>query len=120
FFPFTVMGIDRLLTDESPYVIINGERFHYGREPIHGQFLVEHHADPRAYWCFDEQADMLAFVANLPESALRFLDNPRRSHASGEARLAAYLDRQKYLRDLLRYWQTERSAMYVPLHGRND
>jgi hypothetical protein len=63
------MGIDKSLSDSYPSVIINGQKYHYGREPQYGQYLVENAHYAKDYWCFDEKEDLQAFLINLPESA---------------------------------------------------
>ena len=65
------MGIDKALTDDFPSVVINGVRYHYGRELAYGQYLVENAEYAKDYWCFDTREDLLAFLVNLPESADR-------------------------------------------------
>ncbi len=63
------MGIDKSLSDRYPSVIINGRKYHYGRDPEYGQYLVENARYAKDYWCFDEKEDLQAFLINLPESA---------------------------------------------------
>ena len=63
------MGIDKSLDDRWPSLIINGRKYHYGREPKYGQYLVENAAYAKDYWAFDEKKDLEAFLINLPESA---------------------------------------------------
>jgi hypothetical protein len=63
------MGIDKSLSDDYPSVIVNGRKYHYGREPHHGQYLVENATYAKDYWCFDQKEDLQAFLINLPESA---------------------------------------------------
>lgn len=65
------MGIDKSLHDDYPKVVINGTKYHFGRELKYGQYLVEHTRVAKDYWCFDRRDDMLAFLVNLPESADR-------------------------------------------------
>ncbi len=67
------MGIDKSLSDRYPSVIINGGKYHYGRETSYGQYLVENANYAKDYWCFDEKQDLQAFLINLPESADRNL-----------------------------------------------
>lgn len=66
----TFMGIDRSLADDFPTVEIDGELYHYGREPFYGQYLVENHDYAKDYWVFDTRDDLIAFLVNLPESTL--------------------------------------------------
>lgn len=64
------MGIDKSLSDEYPSVIINGVKYHYGRDP-EGHYLVEN-ANPfcaKDYWWFERKEDLVSFLENLPESA---------------------------------------------------
>jgi len=63
------VGIDKSLSDRYPSVIINGQKYHYGREPKHGQYLVENASYAKDNWCFDEKEDLQAFLINLPDSA---------------------------------------------------
>jgi hypothetical protein len=63
------MGIDPSLTDDHPSIIINGRKFHYGREPHYGQYLVENANYAKDYWVFNAKEDLEAFLINLPESA---------------------------------------------------
>jgi len=65
------MGIDKSLTDDFPSVVINDTRYHYGRENVHGQYLVENAEYAKDYWCFNKKKDLLAFLVNLPETADR-------------------------------------------------
>lgn len=65
------MGIDKSLSDNYPSVIINRMKYHYGREPTYGQYLVEHETVAKDYWCFDQKDDLVAFLVSLPESADR-------------------------------------------------
>ena len=65
------MGIDKSLSDKYPSVIINGVRYHYGREPEYGQYLVENANYAKDYWCFDREDDLVAFLAGLPETGER-------------------------------------------------
>ena len=69
YFPQWIMGIDKSLTDDFPSVDINGVTYHYGRESVHGQYLVENAEYAKDYWCFDTAEDLRAFLENLPESA---------------------------------------------------
>jgi hypothetical protein len=63
------MGIDKSLSDLNPSIIINGREYHYGKEQAYGEYLVEHSNNAKDYWCFKEEADLRAFLINLPESA---------------------------------------------------
>jgi hypothetical protein len=65
------MGIDKRLSDNYPSVIINRVRYHYGREPEFGQYLVENAFVAKDYLCFKTKEDLVAFLVNLPESAER-------------------------------------------------
>lgn len=65
------MGIDKSLSDDYPSVIIGGTRYHYGRDPAHGYYLVENAAVAKDYWWFTEKEDLVAFLVNLPETADR-------------------------------------------------
>ena len=67
------MGIDKSLDDRYPSVIINGSRYHYGREGTYGQYLVEHESYAKDCWAFKEKEDLQAFLINLPKSADRNL-----------------------------------------------
>jgi hypothetical protein len=67
------MGIDKSLCDRYPSIIINGSRYHYGREEKYGEYLVEHESIAKDYWVFKEKEDLQAFLVNLPESADRNL-----------------------------------------------
>jgi hypothetical protein len=58
FFLMHAMGIDRSLSDAFPSVKIDGERYHYGQDPVTGQYLVEHHEYAKWYWCFDTRDEM--------------------------------------------------------------
>lgn len=63
------MGIDKSLNDRWPSILINGRKYHFGREPHYGQYLVENAAYAKDYWVFDDRKDLEAFLINLPESA---------------------------------------------------
>jgi hypothetical protein len=63
------MGIDKSLGDNHPSVIIDGTKYHYGREPVYGQYLVENANVAKDYWCFQTRKDLVAFLVNLPKSA---------------------------------------------------
>jgi hypothetical protein len=63
------MGKDKSLTDDFPSVMIGGEKYHYGKETIYGQYLVEHFEDGKRAWGFDIEEDLIAFLVMLPESA---------------------------------------------------
>jgi hypothetical protein len=65
------MGIDKSLSDNFPSVIIGGTRYHYGRRPGSGEYLVENADYAKDYWCFKSEDDLVAFLVNLPESADR-------------------------------------------------
>jgi uncharacterized protein YggL (DUF469 family) len=64
------MSPDPALHDGYPFVIIDREKFYYGKDPEYGKYIVAHEYDGKRYWYFedDEQA-MLDFLENLPESA---------------------------------------------------
>jgi hypothetical protein len=67
------MGIDKSLSDDYPSIIIFGTKYHYGRQPGYGEYLVEN-ADPgcaKDYWCFKREDDLIAFLVNLPETAVQ-------------------------------------------------
>lgn len=101
------MGIDKSLSDQYPSVIINGRKYHYGREPEHGQYLVENASYAKDYWCFDEKQDLRAFLTNLPESADRGLRrrlHPDWGDVTPEQR-NAYFDQDKLL---FRAWADEK------------
>jgi hypothetical protein len=63
------MGIDKSLDDRWPSLIINGRKYHYGREPNYRQYLVENANYAKDYWVFDDRKDLEAFLINLPGSA---------------------------------------------------
>jgi antirestriction protein ArdC len=65
------MGIDKSLCDDYPSIIINGTKYHFGRELTDSQYLVENAEYAKDYWCFDHKEDLLAFLVNLPDSANR-------------------------------------------------
>ena len=85
------MGIDFSLTDSHPAVIINDEKYHYGKSPEFDEYLVESAAYEKDYWCFKTEKDLVAFLINLPESAERnriFAKYPDWSEVSHEQRTA--------------------------------
>jgi hypothetical protein len=61
--------MDMFLSDEFPSVVINGRRYHYGREDTCGKFLVQNLESETDFWCFDDEMDMVLFLVNVPESA---------------------------------------------------
>lgn len=63
------MGKDPSLSSHHPSIIIHGQKYHYGREPEYGQYLVENATYAKDYWVFDAREDLEAFLVNLPESA---------------------------------------------------
>src|SRR4051794_9357122 len=65
------MGRDKSLSDDYPSVIINRVRYHYGRDPEEGIYLVENAFIAKDYWWFKRKEDMVAFLVCLPESADR-------------------------------------------------
>jgi hypothetical protein len=109
------MGIDKSLTDDFPSVLINGVRYHYGRELTYGQYLVENAEYAKDYWCFAAKEDLLAFLVNLPESADReaFLaSRPDWHEVSHEQRLAYMAERDAKLRTLMEEKQQAGTAAY--------
>jgi hypothetical protein len=93
------MGIDKSLSDNYPSVIFDGMQFHYGREPTYGRYLVEHVTNAEACWCFDHKDDLVAFLLNLPWSAIRDrvqMAHPNWNHASAERR-AQYIEEDRAL-----------------------
>ena len=93
------MGIDKSLSDAYPSVIINGSRYHYGREKTDGEYLVEHESIAKDYWDFKEKEDLQAFLINLPESAdrnLRLKLHPDWRDVTPEQR-DAYFEQDKLL-----------------------
>jgi hypothetical protein len=97
------MGIDRSLTDEFPSVVINGTKYHYGREPDFGRYLVENAEYAKDYWSFSRKEDLLAFLINLPESADRdwiIRRHPDWHDVTHEQRGVFLEEHQEYLRDL--------------------
>jgi len=65
------MGRDKSLTDDFPSVDIDGRRYHYGRETVYGQYLVESAMNAKDYWAFETKEDLEAFLILLPGSAAR-------------------------------------------------
>src|SRR5436305_853247 len=65
------MGRDKSLSDENQSVIINRVRYHYGRDPVEGIYLVENAFIAKDYWWFKAKEDFHAFMVNLPKSADR-------------------------------------------------
>lgn len=96
------MGIDKSLTDDFPTVLINGTDYHYGREPVYGQYLVENTEYAKDYWCFDLKEDLLAFLVNLPESADPELI--RRRHPDWHEVTSE--DRERYMEEHRKYLRT--------------
>jgi hypothetical protein len=101
------MGIDKTLSDAYPSIIINGRKYHYGKDEVYGEFLVEHASYAKDYWSFNEEVDLRAFLTNLPESADRNLR--RRLHpdwleVTPEQR-DAYFEQDKLL---FRAWAEEK------------
>jgi hypothetical protein len=94
------MGIDKSLSDRYPSVIINGSKYHYGRDKASGEYLVEHESIALdTPWAFKEKEDLQAFLINLPESAyphLRFKLHPDWRAVSSEQR-DAYAEQDKAL-----------------------
>jgi hypothetical protein len=93
------MGIDKSLWDNFPSIIINNTKYHYGREPNYGQYLVENAQIAKDYWVFDEQQDLEAFLINLPESAdrnLRLKLHPDWREVTPEQR-EAYMEEDKLM-----------------------
>ena len=101
------MGIDKSLSDAYPSIVINGSKYHYGKTPEYGSYLVEHASYAKDYWSFKEEVDLRAFLTNLPESADRNLR--RRLHpdwleVTPEQR-DAYFEQDKLL---FRAWAEEK------------
>src|SRR5262245_50478651 len=99
------MGRDKSLTDRHPRVVIKGQNYHYGREPEFGQYLIEHVEYAKEYFCFDWREDILAFLANLPESAAitcnRRVPHPDWDEVTPEL-LSVYMEQDEaYLRNLM-------------------
>lgn len=67
--PHISMGIDKSLTDDFPSVIIDGRRYHYGRDKTYGNYLVENAEIAKDYWSFDTADELHDFLTMLPESA---------------------------------------------------
>ena len=67
------MGIDKSLSDAYPSIVINGSKYHYGKTPEYGSYLVENASYAKDYWSFKEEVDLRAFLTDLPESADRNL-----------------------------------------------
>jgi hypothetical protein len=65
------MGRDKSLSDANPSVIINRVRYHYGKDPEDGGYIVENAFIAKDYWWFKTKEDFLAFMVTLPESASR-------------------------------------------------
>ena len=65
------MGIDKQLSDAYPSVIINRVKYHYGRDPEYGEYLVENAYNAKDCRCFQREDDLVAYLVNLPESAVR-------------------------------------------------
>jgi hypothetical protein len=101
------MGIDKSLWDRYPSVIINGSRYHYGRDKEYGNYLVEHESIAKNYWSFKEKEDFQAFLINLPESGDRGLRrrlHPDWADVTPEQR-DAYFEQDKLL---FRAWADEK------------
>jgi hypothetical protein len=94
------MGIDKSLSDTYPSVIIDGSRYHYGRDKASGEYLVEHESIALdTPWTFKEKEDLQAFLINLPESAYphrRFKLHPDWRAVSSEQR-DAYAEQDRLL-----------------------
>ena len=93
------MGIDKSLWDAYPSVVINGSKYHYGREKEYGEYLVENAGIAKDYWVFKEKEDLQAFLINLPESAdrnLRLKLHPDWRDVTPEQR-DAYFEQDKLL-----------------------
>jgi hypothetical protein len=63
------MGVDPALGSDFPSVVIDGEKFYFGQEPVYGQFMASHPCEGKNYWCFQTEQQMLDFLENLPESS---------------------------------------------------
>jgi hypothetical protein len=93
------MGIDKSLDDRYPSVIIDRSRYHYGRDPKSGEYLVEHERIALDCREFKEKEDLQAFLINLPESAdphLRLKLHPDWRNVSPQQRYA-YIEEDKLL-----------------------
>lgn len=109
------MGIDKSLTDDFPSVDINGVKYHYGRDTMYGQYLVENAEYAKDYWCFDKREDLVAFLVNLPESADRDLFRKKYPHwqnVTHEERMAMMEEHRADLRKLMEEKQKDGSADY--------
>ena len=98
------MGRDKSLWDDYPSIIINGTRYHFGRELTYGQYLVENAQYAKDYWCFNHKEDLLAFLVNLPETANRNWNRllyPDWHQVTSEQRDAYLEENQARLRDLM-------------------
>jgi hypothetical protein len=101
------MGIDKSLSDAYPSVIINGSKYHYGKSPESGEYLVEHESCPLDSLSYRERQDLEAFLVNLPESLdgnLRLRLHPDWRAVSPEQR-EAYAEQDKLL---FRAWAAEK------------
>jgi hypothetical protein len=79
----------KVLSDNYPPIVIDGTRFHYGREPNHGRYLVEHETDATNSKSFNRRADLMAFLVCLPASVdSRLAADTKRLRAVAEAKIA--------------------------------
>lgn len=63
------MGRDFSLNGKYPSVIINGRLYRYGKTPGYVEYIVENARYEKDYRAFKDEADLRAFLINLPESA---------------------------------------------------
>ena len=117
------MGVDKSLTDDYPSIIINGTRYHYGRELKYGQYLVENANYAKDYWCFNRKEDLLAFLVNLPETADRY----RRMKLYPDWYEVTHEQREAYgeedlarLRELMAEKQKAGTARHYPMYPEDD
>ena len=100
-YPTWIMGIDKSLTDEFPSVMINGTKYHYGKETTYGQYLVENAKYAKDYWVFRTADELREFLVCLPESAKRLLDvYPQWVNGTDEEREMLRMERKELLRAL--------------------
>jgi hypothetical protein len=59
------MSNTKSLSDGDPSISVGGERFHYGRDPKSGQYLVEHETDGGHRWAFSTDKGLTAFLEVL-------------------------------------------------------
>jgi hypothetical protein len=117
------MGIDKSLNGDYPSIIIDGRRYHFGRELTYGEYLVENVINAKDYWCFKNKEDFLAFLVNLPESAdrnrLKKL-HPDWHEVTPEQRSAYMEESRAELRARMEDKQKAGTARHFPLYPDHD